>query len=106
MYCTLVKIIVLIIFMYNYDIKDYCTVYIEHMLVHVHITRIKVWWLEKVTVEPPYKGHIGTKQFVLYIEVVLSLEVQNVKIWNSSFGTIKPVLCIHVEVFSNVGSVH
>ncbi len=29
--------------------------------------------------EPPYKGHIGTCwHFVLYIEVVLCLEVQNV----------------------------
>ncbi len=27
--------------------------------------------------QPPYKGHIGTRHFVLYIEVVFSLEVQN-----------------------------
>ena len=29
------------------------------------------------TVEPPYKGHLETRHFVLYIEV-LSLEVRNV----------------------------
>ncbi len=29
------------------------------------------------TVEPPDKGHIGTSDFVLYREVVLSLEVKN-----------------------------
>ncbi len=29
------------------------------------------------TVEPPNKGHIGTSHFVLYREVVLSLEVKN-----------------------------
>ena len=42
------------------------------------------------TVEPSYKGHLRTR---IYIEVVLSLEVQNVL----SFGTIKPVL--YLEVF-------
>ncbi len=30
------------------------------------------------TVEPPYKGHLGTRHPVHYKEVVLSLEVQNV----------------------------
>ena len=30
------------------------------------------------TVEPPNKGHIGTRHFVLYREVVLSSEVKNV----------------------------
>ncbi len=29
------------------------------------------------TVGSPYKGHLGIRHFVLYIEVVLSLEVQN-----------------------------
>ncbi len=51
--------------------------------------------MEYHTVEPPYKGHFGTRHVVLYIEVVLSLEVQNT---SSSFGTIKPVL--YMEVFS------
>ena len=42
--------------------------------------------------EPPNNGHVGTRHFVLYIEVVLSLEVMyyyNRK-WN--FGTLKCVL--------------
>ncbi len=30
------------------------------------------------TVEPSYKGHLGIRHLVLYKEVVLSLEVQNV----------------------------
>ena len=30
------------------------------------------------TVEPPDNGHVGTRHFVLYREVVLSLEVKNV----------------------------
>ena len=36
------------------------------------------------TVEPPNKGHVGTSHFVLYREVVLSLEVENVLVlWES-----------------------
>ena len=31
-----------------------------------------------VTVEPPNNGHIGSRHFVLYREVVLSSEVKNV----------------------------
>ena len=30
------------------------------------------------TVEPPNNGHVGTRHFVLYREVVLSSEVKNV----------------------------
>ncbi len=30
------------------------------------------------TVEPPYKGHLGTRHLILYREVVVSLEVQKV----------------------------
>ena len=38
------------------------------------------------TVEPLYKGHIGTSHFVHCIEVVHSLEVENVlELWESIF---------------------
>ena len=33
------------------------------------------------TVEPPNNGHIGTRHFVLYREVVLSSEVKNVLVY-------------------------
>ncbi len=49
--------------------------------------------------KPQYKGHIGTRHFVLYKEVVLSLEVQNV-LSKYEVGTIKPVL--YMEGFSIV----
>ncbi len=49
-----------------------------YWIIHVHAMHTCT-----CTVEPPYKGHLGTRHFVIYnitepIEVVLSLEVQNV----------------------------
>ncbi len=41
-----------------------------------YMVSVQSCWLA-ATVEPPNKGHIGTSHFVLYREVVLSLEVKN-----------------------------
>ncbi len=40
--------------------------------------QINAWPMASQQQKPPYKGHLGTRHLVLYKEVVLSLEVQNV----------------------------
>ena len=47
--------------------------------------------------EPLYRGHIGTLETVLYIEVVLNSEV--IYLYRGHIGTLETVL--HIEVVLN-----
>ena len=45
---------------------------------YVDYVKCGCWSVTIITVEPPNNGHVGTRHFVLYREVVLSSEVKNV----------------------------
>ena len=50
--------------------------------------------------EPLYRGHIGTLETVLYIEVVLNSEVE--PLYRGHIGTLETVLYIEVVLNSEV----
>ncbi len=56
----------------NCTVSDVIVTINTFTIIHVHVHH------KTCTVEPPCKGHLGTWHLVLYKEVVLSLEVQNV----------------------------
>ena len=50
------------------------------------------------TVEPPNKGHFGSRAFVLYLEAVLWWEVR-ITIVSTIIGVIASVLCMEVVLW-------
>ncbi len=83
------------------------------MILYWHFCFVTVDKCMADTVEPPYNGHLGTRHLVLYKEVVLSLEVENV-LWKyeilhlgslnlsftrRSFYIVSFILSVHYERF-------